>query len=682
MQQSTEAQVAACQERARQLQLAVPEELIFIDEGVTGRTMARPGLGRLVTAAAEGRFDTLICFNLSRLSRASVSGLQTINKNFIKLGIRCIFVADGLDSQADGFDFMSQTLSMVNSVVTKIQARHIQSSLRHMASQGVVVGPIPYGYTGVPNGALNKKGNPQLVRAIDESTAEVVRSIYRWKADDELTHLEIIRRLQNRDVAPPNGGKRWNKQMIQRILRDDSYRGRILFGLHETEIDEQTGEQTITHREEIPVDVPHPQLRIVEDELVTRARAICDRHQAHPTGRPQRPDRKRFQLHHCFKDILWCPEHDRPLVIRPGGQISFYCPDCHISDRPYLPATLPFHRVVPAFSLAAFEILQTQPDLPRLVAEACLRLSREQQARELKEGEQAQRQKQLEARVKATSAQARDVLRTVALSEEDRRANLEIAAGLREEAERIRKELAALVQRRSGEVIAPPGVELVEEMINDLVRTVEDAASINDRAAGANLTRIVRALTGGRVTCHPGGTNGRHKWLRGEFNADPIRAMLAMLGGQSHEAPATAELFHMPFTPNPSTRIRHAAEIVRLFNEVQLDMKQIASRLDISTVTVARAITEDCEQNGRPVPGLADRFARRARRRNQRSYQDYVEQAYEMHLAGRTVCNIAETLRIERNMACRAIATGFHRGGKPIPPPFDEFLPKLERDAR
>ena len=48
------------------------EPLIFQDEGISGRTMNRPGLQALLAAAYSKKIDTIIVYRLDRLSRLPV----------------------------------------------------------------------------------------------------------------------------------------------------------------------------------------------------------------------------------------------------------------------------------------------------------------------------------------------------------------------------------------------------------------------------------------------------------------------------------------------------------------------------------------------------------------------------------------------------------------------------------
>ena len=64
---STEAQDLTSQRNAL-VALAVPEERIYVDHGLTGTNRARPGLRKALAACRSG--DTLVVTKLDRLARS------------------------------------------------------------------------------------------------------------------------------------------------------------------------------------------------------------------------------------------------------------------------------------------------------------------------------------------------------------------------------------------------------------------------------------------------------------------------------------------------------------------------------------------------------------------------------------------------------------------------------------
>jgi site-specific DNA recombinase len=64
-----QSQVAGLRELAAERGLAVAEEFVFCDEGISGATLTRPALERLRDRAAEGCFEVVLCHCPDRLAR-------------------------------------------------------------------------------------------------------------------------------------------------------------------------------------------------------------------------------------------------------------------------------------------------------------------------------------------------------------------------------------------------------------------------------------------------------------------------------------------------------------------------------------------------------------------------------------------------------------------------------------
>ncbi|MGH2986360.1 MAG: recombinase family protein, partial [Solirubrobacterales bacterium] len=93
-QQTIQSQLAALRELAAERGLAVTEELVFCDEGVSGATLARPALERLRDRAAEGAFEVLLCHAPDRLARRYAYQVLLLEE-LGRAGIEVIFAREG-----------------------------------------------------------------------------------------------------------------------------------------------------------------------------------------------------------------------------------------------------------------------------------------------------------------------------------------------------------------------------------------------------------------------------------------------------------------------------------------------------------------------------------------------------------------------------------------------------------
>jgi len=67
------------------------EPLIFQDEGISGRTMNRPGLQALLAAAYSKKIDTIIVYRLDRLSRHATTAIRLL-LNLEEVGVAFVSV--------------------------------------------------------------------------------------------------------------------------------------------------------------------------------------------------------------------------------------------------------------------------------------------------------------------------------------------------------------------------------------------------------------------------------------------------------------------------------------------------------------------------------------------------------------------------------------------------------------
>jgi site-specific DNA recombinase len=72
---------------------------VWIDEGASGATLARPGLNQLRECAAQGRIETLLVCSPDRLSRNCAQYLLLLEE-LGRSGVEVVFLADGAAATA------------------------------------------------------------------------------------------------------------------------------------------------------------------------------------------------------------------------------------------------------------------------------------------------------------------------------------------------------------------------------------------------------------------------------------------------------------------------------------------------------------------------------------------------------------------------------------------------------
>jgi site-specific DNA recombinase len=145
-----EFQISAMREFAKTNGFQIDNDLVFVDNGVSGTTLARPGLDALRDRAAAGEIDQVIVLNPDRFARKYSHQLLLVEE-FQRLGVEILFVNRSIsDSPED------QLLLQIQGVIAEYEKeKMVERSRRgkiHKAKQGKVsvLSGAPYGYVYIP----------------------------------------------------------------------------------------------------------------------------------------------------------------------------------------------------------------------------------------------------------------------------------------------------------------------------------------------------------------------------------------------------------------------------------------------------------------------------------------------------------------------------------------------------
>ena len=127
-------QIAALLERIRSDGLQVPEELQFIDDGVSGATLIRPALERLRDVVYGGTLERIYIMSPDRLSRKYAYQILLIDE-FRRAGVEVVFL-----NKQTGDSPEDELLLQVQGVVSEYERAKIMERSRrgklHAAKQG------------------------------------------------------------------------------------------------------------------------------------------------------------------------------------------------------------------------------------------------------------------------------------------------------------------------------------------------------------------------------------------------------------------------------------------------------------------------------------------------------------------------------------------------------------------
>lgn len=146
------------------------DTVFFVDDGITGTTMKRPGFQKMLTAIEAGYISAVFVKDLSRLGRNYIEVGKLTEEFFPLHDIRLVAVSDGVDSD-EGEDDFTPFKNIMNEYYAKDISKKRRIVNKMKGNAGVPLSPPPYGYI--------KNPDDSRFWVVEPEAAEVVRRIYR-----------------------------------------------------------------------------------------------------------------------------------------------------------------------------------------------------------------------------------------------------------------------------------------------------------------------------------------------------------------------------------------------------------------------------------------------------------------------------------------------------------------------
>ena len=211
------------------------DTVFFVDDGITGTTMKRPGFQKMLTAIEAGYISAVFVKDLSWLGRNYIEVGKLTEEFFPLHDIRLVAVSDGVDSD-EGEDDFTPFKNIMNEYYAKDISKKRRIVNKMKGNAGVPLSPPPYGYIKNPD-------DPRFW-VVEPEAAEVVRRIYRM-ALEGYGLAEIAARLAADGVVNPTyywrsrgtsrGGSKstvepikWGHTTVKKILTLQEYCGDVI----------------------------------------------------------------------------------------------------------------------------------------------------------------------------------------------------------------------------------------------------------------------------------------------------------------------------------------------------------------------------------------------------------------------------------------------------------------------
>ena len=305
----------------------------YVDDGYSGTNFQRPSFQKMIADIEDGKIDTVITKDLSRLGRNYLESGAYIEVFFPQHHVRYIAVNDGVDSEQSGGLDITPFKNILNEFYSRDISKKVKSGKHIRALEGKFMGTTaPFGYQKDP------KDKNHLI--VDEATAPTVRLIYSLALEGYGTN-RIGKVLYERKIPKPSYYKQeffsqhnpgsedywydWKQEVITRIIRNPVYKGGMYVHGTSKPTFKCKGRGYIRRADREVLEDVHE--AVVTKEIWQTANDIIDRHTK------VKPCTSGYE--NIFRGLLKCPDCGQTLLIHTDNRN----PDRDLLDKTYYQCT-------------------------------------------------------------------------------------------------------------------------------------------------------------------------------------------------------------------------------------------------------------------------------------------------------------------------------------------------------
>ena len=221
----------------------------FVDDGYSGGNFDRPAFQEMMRQLSQGKANTVITKDLSRLGRNHLDTDDLLGMVFPFLQIRFISLNDMYDSALQVYGTAGDIDTGMRNIINQMYSQDLSQKVKLAKKQYAKRGQSTAAYCSF---GYMKSPEDKHRRIPDPEAAEVVRKIFEWCIAGKGT-AQIANLLNAEGVPTPTQRKRqlgarrkkwnserenneWSRGQILRILRDEQYTGKLIAGKTERRV--------------------------------------------------------------------------------------------------------------------------------------------------------------------------------------------------------------------------------------------------------------------------------------------------------------------------------------------------------------------------------------------------------------------------------------------------------------
>lgn len=191
---------------------------IYADRGISGKSMNRPELHRMLNDAKNGKLDCVMVYKTNRLAR-NTSDLLTIVEELHRQNVEFFSLSERMEVKNSTGKLMLQILASFSEFERNTILKNIYTGQRQRALEGYYQGNLPLGYNNIPD---NKK---ELM--INQHEANIVKYIFESYAKGH-GYRKIANALNHKGYVTKKGNP-FSISAVTYILSNPFYIGKIQF---------------------------------------------------------------------------------------------------------------------------------------------------------------------------------------------------------------------------------------------------------------------------------------------------------------------------------------------------------------------------------------------------------------------------------------------------------------------
>ncbi len=221
---SPDSQLKKIRENAAQDGYTIPDEYVFYDDGISGRSVKkRDDFNRMIAISKEKTrpFDRIYVWKFSRFARNQEESM--VYKNLLqKKGVTVKSVSERIPEGPFG-SLIERIIEWMDEFYLINLGTEVMRGMTEKASRGEPVVPPPYGYI---------NGDNKYLPDEESGAADIIREIFERYAAGEKTRALALA-LGERGVLTKRGNRPDNR-WIEYVLRNPVYTGKIRWSLDGT----------------------------------------------------------------------------------------------------------------------------------------------------------------------------------------------------------------------------------------------------------------------------------------------------------------------------------------------------------------------------------------------------------------------------------------------------------------